>query len=62
MADWISVKELRPEPNKRVLVSANGFVDVAFMNKAGYWNRFFSSVATHWMPLPEPPKEGQDGN
>lgn len=61
---WISVKDRLPEnPQERVLVKThsdcvvgNPKVDTdRYM--AGMWVRYGGHV-THWMPLPEPPKEG----
>ena len=65
---WIPVTERLPEPNK---TDSNGFaVQYLVMNgwrKAvarrtdKYWVLFGTSIVleyvTHWMPLPEPPKE-----
>ena len=60
MAEWISVKDRLPMKNDRVLVyrpemkeSDVGAVSVQFG-----WNcRRNKTDITHWMPLPEPPKE-----
>ena len=67
MAEWISVEERLPEPGERVLVAvACHFVGEAFVNKSGVWMRNGFEMdwcpPTYWMPLPEPPKEVQDGN
>ena len=60
---WISVKDRLPEPGERVLVCI-GAVFEAFIDDAGKWQRYYSAPLnevlgepTHWMPLPEPPKE-----
>ena len=60
---WISVKERLPEAGARVLVAV-GAVFEAYIDDAGVWQRYYSSPMkdvlgepTHWMPLPEPPKE-----
>lgn len=58
---WISVEEMLPNVGVRVLayydngdmrtvVSCGGFSAVSF--SPGVWTE-----VTHWMPLPEPPKE-----
>jgi len=65
-SDWISVKDRRPEYKTRVLfVDVRGLVflaidsvdwddgRVSFLEPAsGLWVQ-----GSHWMPLPEPPKE-----
>ena len=66
---WISVKDRLPQRWKRVLVAAGDFaVDVyeAYIDSKGEWMRFNSPIRadigcpTYWIPLPEPPKEGND--
>lgn len=66
---WIPVSERLPEPNEDGSVNAvlvtNGFViHMAYFNNKNWWfcesgqaaeSMFY--VVTHWMPLPEPPKE-----
>ena len=67
MPEWISVKERLPEPGERVLYCYRGFVGEGYVTRsgewerAGIWTRYYPS---HWMPLPEPPEEGDeaDGN
>ncbi len=62
---WISVKDRLPEDRKeRVLVKikdANNIIGHPGMDTDRYmgerWVRWGHNV-THWMPLPEPPKEG----
>lgn len=62
---WISVKERLPEDYKDVLVIVrnNGalFTIIAYLTIGGIWvHKGFGrviGVVTHWMPLPEPPKE-----
>jgi hypothetical protein len=71
---WISVDERLPEPQKRVLVVRNHFFDdtnsieidhvMSTPCEGDLWYgnlRTWKSVVTHWMPLPEPPKEGAEG-
>ena len=70
---WISVEERLPEKGDLVLVIANGkprdnitlhnaTLIVSFWADEGWiadgfegWDKL---VVSHWMPLPEPPKEG----
>ena len=66
---WISVSERLPKYNSKVLVAdiREDYISIAELTKGGngledYW---FCEEAfplpvneiTHWMPLPEPPKE-----
>lgn len=60
--EWISVKNRLPKDGEFVLTYKNGIVDVQMYEKnrngwiQGNW--FWSmATVTHWMPLPEPPKE-----
>lgn len=68
MSEWIGVDNLKPSDNQRVIA----FVDSCFVVAARFKNgifydvvedadgTFFETVSrdvTHWMPLPEPPKE-----
>lgn len=63
MSEWISVKERLPEEsNINVLVyTVTGQQYVAGCYDVFGVKRFFTNampiVVTHWMPLPEPPKE-----
>lgn len=55
---WIPVTERLPEYGQEVIVySGNVLKPVVY--GIHYWNKEFNSWAhiTHWMPLPEPPKE-----
>ena len=63
---WVSVKERLPEEFKRVLVfvpEKSGLMGKPDLDTdrivEGCWVRWGKYV-THWMPLPEPPKEGAD--
>ena len=65
---WISVKERLPENGTRCLVvrydyvTNTPFVDLLWFDNS-WWNRVNSGEysVTHWMPLPEPPEESQNG-
>ncbi len=74
MGEWISVKERLPEINRWVLANwvcewnnkSFESLCIAKLGKNGEWLTndseypYFMSdeKITHWMPLPEPPKEG----
>lgn len=59
---WIPVTERLPEDDATVLTYKNGIVEVqkyekrrnGWICKGWFWSL---SNVTHWMPLPEPPKE-----
>lgn len=63
MAEWISVKNALPEPGERVLatngiVVGEGYVGSKWLRYYGVdWQVAFEEPVTHWIPLPEPPKE-----
>lgn len=66
MSEWISVKDRLPEQGKRYLVNRYDgvtktyFTDILWHDAHDlWWNRLYSGdyKVTHWMPLPEPPKE-----
>ena len=60
MTDWISVKDRLPEDGNLVLI-----LNVWKMYELGYYHKPHGWIAqgvsrvvvTHWMPLPEAPKE-----
>lgn len=62
---WIPVTERLPEYGERVLVFGGVTMYVAYYDKNRYggesWHKLNSKShycnPTHWMPLPEPPKE-----
>ena len=53
---WIPVTERLPETHENVLVRSK-FVKMRtdFISRDGRW--YTTPGVTHWMPLPEPPKE-----
>lgn len=66
--NWIKCSERMPENGKRVLVVTenNGYswIDIGYIDEAGYWtidgeiwDKKSDPAITHWMPLPELPKE-----
>ena len=59
--DWLAVTEQLPEPTVCVLVAySNGVVGVDAWGHDGWMGEDLSiGVITHWMPMPEPPKEEQ---
>lgn len=63
---WIPVTERLPAAGMRVLAASEGvFSGEAYLSCEGVWMRSYGVVwvslvdmpVTHWMPLPEPPKE-----
>ena len=70
MSEWISVKERLPECDMPCLcqyVFGNGkmafyqVLDYYFTEKVPHFQHELGGTGmrvTHWMPLPEPPKEG----
>lgn len=66
MSEWISVKDRLPEGYKDVLVcfeNSSGYhVDITFYSdKLDYGEGWYLTAdITHWMPLPEPPKEDKE--
>lgn len=61
--EWISVKDRLPEEGKLVLTFMNGYeykLNYVILLPEVLWattlEREQNSI-THWMPLPEPPKE-----
>ena len=63
---WIPVTERLPKYGERVLVFGGVTMYVAYYDKNRYggesWHKLNSKShycnPTHWMPLPEPPKDG----
>lgn len=69
--EWISVKDRLPSIGENVLVYDERFIDISigyisdFLNYRKTWivdcGESVSDTVTHWMPLPEPPKEVNHG-
>ncbi len=59
--EWISVKDRLPEIGEPVIIYYGRFVAEAMRNDNGVFVVSCSDEeaedVTHWMPLPEPPKE-----
>lgn len=55
-AKWISVKERLPDNALEVIAISNG-KSTAFLHKLAYCRWIIDETITHWMPLPELPKE-----
>jgi hypothetical protein len=62
MREWINAEEQLPKMAGYYLVCDNylGVVDKAEFNGHSRWNWPFD--ATHWTPLPEPPREHKEWN
>ena len=58
---WISVRERLPEPGQEILAVVGNTAAEPYTITTKFWDATFSTWAsiTHWMPLPEPPKEEQ---
>jgi hypothetical protein len=64
MPRWIPVSERLPEARDHVIVYAGFFQpfnEVSYIDAEGKWRFAYDDtevpIVTHWMPLPEPPKE-----
>ena len=64
---WIPVEERLPKLFQPVIVCRNGkdgkpMVEAGSMDHNGWWKVYGTrtKTVTHWMPLPEPPKEGKE--
>lgn len=56
---WIPVSERLPEDGERVLaITESGNQFVGFHTQFSGWHFEYVIHPTHWMPLPEPPKDG----
>ncbi len=57
---WIPVTERLPKDEANILVChKNGFVTTNAWLGTHWWFKNEKNPITHWMPLPEPPKEGE---
>ena len=68
MSEWISVKDRLPEYMCGVIVYIESLCGKNFIDKDIFVNNVFHYQednpyinVTHWMPLPEPPKEPSNG-
>ncbi len=67
--EWISVKDRLPELNIKILTwnkERRAVIQAIYLGentKARKWACMggYTGKITHWMPLPGPPKEEQDG-
>ena len=61
---WISIEDKLPEKGERVLITNGAFVCESFLANNDKWQRggtdLFFMQPTHWQPMPEPPKEGEE--
>lgn len=65
MSEWIYVKDRLPPQYESVLIAVKENdkyeVDFGYIDERGEWTIFsdfdIGHEITHWMPLPEPPKE-----
>ncbi len=66
---WVSVEDGLPEPFKPVLIfQTNKSITIGRLSVVEFdfgpsmtWKNTYGKIATvtHWMPLPQPPKEGE---
>ena len=57
---WIPVTERLPETGKRIIVCRGDKVEQGvYLGVNGWWKVYGANTkaVTHWMPMPEPPKE-----
>lgn len=63
--EWISVKDRMPEKHVMVILANSDRVAPGYLEQFGLFfvvlggNDRILGQATHWMPLPPPPKEGE---
>lgn len=66
---WISVKDRLPDVGETVLFTGINSYGNRFRTQKGYFNGgvwisdsivLVKDAITHWMPIPEPPKEEQE--
>jgi hypothetical protein len=59
--NWISVEDELPKGISNALAFGNDTIYFVFYNSCGSWcleNEYLYNI-THWMPLPEPPKDNK---
>jgi len=62
---WISVKDRLPDYSNQVIVFKEHHKAIEIANrthtssKGDFWSCEYGHYITHWMPLPNPPQEGQ---
>jgi hypothetical protein len=57
---WISVEERLPRPGQEVLIVDDQIMRVQAVSSYGKWHPYVNGSSckpTHWMPLPELPKD-----
>jgi len=66
--EWISVKDRLPEKFTAVIVyrtrkGESPIVEQGTLELNGWWKVFGTRTksVTHWMPMPEPPREADNG-
>ena len=63
---WIPVAERLPEDDDDVLIMSSGSISMGYYSIYNeYWADYinvYNSDVTHWMPLPEEPKEDANEN
>ena len=57
--EWISAEDRLPEDDVQVLACTKHGKAFSAHCEKGKWRVSGSVKITHWMPLPEPPKEGR---
>ena len=67
MSEWISVKDRMPPRGDCLVITEDCEIYLCdyFPSVNQYWyldEMIMAETITHWMPLPEPPKEDNDGN
>ena len=55
--EWISVNDRLPDPFENVLVFRDGKISIDYHEENGWFAYDFNGKrATHWQPIPQPPK------